>query len=247
MMKLTFCHSEFEQEVRERLNVFDRELTNADALLVKELDLTNFDFKDEDIETLFLFANLTSLSINIGEQNTFFWSHFSNLKDLYWRCWGFEIDFAVFSNMKGLTSLMVSGGDYSNIEFIGLDALIQLNHLDELILHEFGPVDLSPLEKMPQLRHFALLYTDSVKNTETIGKLHWLEKLDLCGLYLDNLDFLDSLPDGIELEMCGIQIYGQKEVDVLKWKRFKKHDICEIEVKDLYWEYVDLSALADHL
>ena len=85
-MKLTFCHSEFEQEVRERLKVFDRELTDADALLVNELDLTNFDFKDEDIKTLFLFANLTSLSINIGEQNAFFWNHFSNLKDLYWCC-----------------------------------------------------------------------------------------------------------------------------------------------------------------
>ena len=62
-MKLTFCHPEFEQEVRERLNVFDRELTDADASLVRELDLSNFDFKEDDIETLFLFSNLTSLDV----------------------------------------------------------------------------------------------------------------------------------------------------------------------------------------
>lgn len=35
-MRLTFCHPEFEQEVRERLNVFDRDLTDADASLVRD-------------------------------------------------------------------------------------------------------------------------------------------------------------------------------------------------------------------
>lgn len=245
MIKLTFAHPEFEQEVRERIKIFDRDLVAADALLVKELDLTNFDFKDEDIETLFQFSNLTSLSINIGQQNAFFWNHFSKLQDLYWCCWGFEIDFAVFSNMQDLTYLMVSGGDYSDIKFTGLESLIQLKHLEELLLHEFGPVDLAPLEKMPQLKHFSLLYTDSAQNIETLGKLHWLESLDLCGLYVENLDFLDSLPNSVELDMCGIEIYGRKEVDVLKWKRFIKRDICEIQVKDQYWEYIDLSALAD--
>ena len=145
--------------------------------------------------------------------------------------------------MTDLTSLMVSGGDYSDIKFNELDALIPLRNLEKLLLHEFGPVNLAPLEKMPQLKHFSLLYTDSAQNIETIGKLRWLESLVLRGLYVDNLDFLDSLPDHIELELCGIGIYGRKEVDVLKWKRFKKRDICEIEVKDQWWEYVDLSAL----
>lgn len=242
-MKLTFCHSEFEQEVRERLNVFDRDLTDADASLVRELDLTNFDFKDDDIETLFLFSNLTSLSINIGQQDLYFWNHFSKLKVLYWCCWGFEIDFAVFSNMKDLAYLMVSGGVYSSIKFNSLDSLIQLPRLEELLLHEFGSVDLAPLENMPQLKHFSLLYTDSVQNIEAVGKMYWLESLDLSGLYIDNLDFLDSLPEHVELELCGIEIYGRKEVDVLKWKRFKNRDICEIWVKDRYWEYIDLSSL----
>lgn len=33
MIKLTFAHPEFEQEVRERIKVFDRDLVAADALL----------------------------------------------------------------------------------------------------------------------------------------------------------------------------------------------------------------------
>ena len=242
-MVLTFYHLEFEQEVRERLNIFDRDITEIDALSVSELDLTNFDFKIEDIETLFFFSNLISLSINIGEQDSSFWSHFPKLQDLYWCCWGSEINFDVFSNMKDLTSLMVSGGDYSGIKFKGLDSLIKLNHLEELVLHEFGSVDLAPLEVMSRLKHFSLLYTDSAQNIETIGKLCWLESLTLRGLYIDNLDFLDSLPDYMELELCGIEVYGRKELDVLKWKRFKKRDICEISIEAQYWEYVDLSAL----
>ena len=242
-MLLTFCHPEFEQEVREQLGIFDRDITEQDALSVSELDLSNFDFKNEDIETLFLFSNLISLDINIGEQDSFFWNHFSKLQDLYWCCWGSEIDFSVFSNMNRLKLLTVSGGDYSSMKLTGLESLIQLRHLEELILHEFGAVDLSPLESMTQLKHFSLLYTDSARNVEIIGKLHWLESLTLRGLYVDNLNFLDSLPNHIELELCGIEIYGRKNVDVLKWKRFEKRDICEISVKDQYWYDIDLSSL----
>ena len=46
-MKLTFCHPEFEQKVRERLNVFDRDLTNSDALLIKELDSSSHQYLHE--------------------------------------------------------------------------------------------------------------------------------------------------------------------------------------------------------
>jgi hypothetical protein len=124
-----------------------------------------------------------------------------------------------------------------------LESLVKLKHLEELILHEFGSVNLSPLENITQLKHFSLLYTDSAQKVETIGKLHWLESLTLRGLYIDNLDFLDSLPNNIELELCGIEIYGRRDIDVLKWKRFEKRDICEIGVKDQYWKYIDLSSL----
>ena len=49
----------------------------------------------------------------------------------------------------------------------------------------------------------------------------------------------------VYLEMCGIEIYGENNVNVGKWKRFAKRDICEIMIKDKYWDYIDLSALND--
>jgi len=244
-MQLSFCHPEFEQEVRECLNIFDRAITSEDVLQISELDLSNFDFMEEDIETLLLFTNLKSLAIITGSKEYHFWSHFKNIEDLFWICWGYEIDFKVFADMKGLTTLCVSGGDYSDIAFKNLDALIPLTKLESLELHEFGPVDISPLGRMPQLKSFALRYTHQAENVSTIGTMVWLKKLVLDGLYVENLDFLDTLPDTVSIEMCGIEIYGCTDVNVEKWKRFKDRYIDEIEIKDEYWHYIDLSALND--
>ena len=60
-MELTFYHSEFEEEVRNRLGIFNRQITDEDAQMAEELDLSTFTFKDEDIETLFQFKNLKIL------------------------------------------------------------------------------------------------------------------------------------------------------------------------------------------
>lgn len=244
-MELSFCHWEFEQEVRKRVNVFDRAITTEDALSVIELDLINFNFREEDIDALLHFTNLKRLGINLGKQSSFFWDHFQKMEDLYWCCWGDEIDFTSFSNMRHLRWLCVSGGDYSDIAFKKLEALIPLQNLTYLQLHEFGPVDLGPLEKMQQLTSFELRYSDNVKGIDAIGKMSWLKELVLDGLYVENLDFLDALPNNVDLEMSGIKVCGQEKIDVEKWKRFKKHDICEIEVKDKCWTYIDLSALSN--
>ena len=72
-----------------------------------------------------------------------------------------------------------------------------------------------------------------------------LKSLSLCGLLVDNLDFLDTLPDDVELELCGIQVSGTNEINVSKWKRFINRDISEIEIKNKCWEYIDLSPLND--
>ena len=229
-MVLTFHHAQFEQAVREQLQIFHRNITAADALQVSTLDLTNFDFKDEDIETLVLFSHLTSLHINIRQQDTAFWQHFPMLEELHLCCWGAEVDFCAFSPLKNLTYLMVSGGEYSDISFRRLEALIPLKQLSELILHEFGSADLAPLEYMPQLKHFSLLYAHSSKNIAVIGRLTQLESLRLCDLHVEDLDFLDTLPDHVELEMCGIEIHGKKSPDIWKWKRFKSRDISEREI-----------------
>ena len=242
-MELLFHNSEFEREVRERLNVFDRAVTDADAQLITELDLTNFSIEDEDIDTLMRFNNLKSLALEMRNKDSLFWDHFTKLEDLLWVTWNGPVDFSIFTNLTELTQLTVSGGDYSNIAFENLEAIIPLKKLRYLELHEFGPVDLSPLEKMKQLKSLAVRYSHEIKNIETISTMTQLEFLELDGLGVDNLDFLDALPSNLELKMCGIEIYGTKKVDVSKWKRFLKRDICEIEVKDQWWEYIDLSEL----
>ena len=54
--------------------------------------------------------------------------------------------------MKDLESLTVSGGDISDISYVNLDAIVDLQKLTYLELHEFGAVDLRPLKRMKQLR-----------------------------------------------------------------------------------------------
>ena len=244
-MELLFHNSEFEKEVRKQLNIFDRTITDIDALLVNELDLTNDYAIDTDLPTLLHFKNLKSLALEMRYQDDKFWKNFPKLEDLYWITWGANVDFSIFSCLHNLKFLTVSGGAHSSIAFKNLEALIPLEKLEHLELHEFGPVDLTPLGNMKQLKALHVRYSYEVKNIEIIGTMTQLKSLCLDGLLVDNLDFLDTLPDDLDIEMCGNQIFGTKTVDVSKWKRFKKRDICEIEVKDDYWEYIDLSELND--
>ena len=241
-MELQFNHPEFEDEVRTELGIFDRPITEEDALLVSHLDLSNFDFRTEDMETLLFFKNLKNLDANMWHSTPEFWHNFQHIEELY-VCVGNDFDFSSFQNMKNLSYLFVSGGDYSGVVYLNLEALLPLEKLRELHLHEFGSVDLLPLASMPQLRELGLHYANKIHNIDVVGDLSQLEELRLTGLYVDSLDFLDRLPDHVRLEMCGIHIYDG--VDPQKWKRFTEHDICEISVKDKPYAYIDLSALDD--
>ena len=241
-MELLFYNSEFEHAVREQLQVFDRPITDADALLITDLDLID-PFDDKDIETLSKFKNLHSLGLEMRNQDSTFWSCFPKLEELYWVTWNGPVDFSVFSAMKNLTRLTVSGGDFSSIAFENLEALIPLKKLNYLELHEFGPVDLLPLESMKQLKSLAVRYSHEVKNIAVIGTMTQLEFLELDDLLLENFDFLNTLPDSVELEICGVRVSTYKAVNVEKWKRFVKCDICEISAEDSPERYLDLSEL----
>lgn len=241
-MELRFSHPEFEDEVRSELKIYDRPITGEDALLVLHLDLSNFDFRDEDMVTLSFFKNLKHLDVNMWHSTPDFWHGFPHMEDLY-VCVGDDFDFSSFQNMKELSYLFVSGGDYSNVDYLNLEALLPLEKLQEVQLHEFGSVDLLPFASMPQLRELGVHYANKIHNIDIIGDLSQLEELRLTGLYVDSLDFLDRLPDRVRLDMCGIHVYGG--VDPTKWKRFTERDICEISVKDKSYEYIDLSVLND--
>ena len=63
IIELQFDHPEFEYEVRKELEIFDRPITDEDALSVLHLDLSNFDFCIEDLEEL-----LVALEISQAEE-----------------------------------------------------------------------------------------------------------------------------------------------------------------------------------
>lgn len=244
-MDIKFISSEFERDVRKILNIYDRPITEQDVLTIDELDLTNFYFNPDDLEALACFKNLKYLDIEMINTNFDFWNHFPQLVQLYWVCWGNDVDFGMFSNMHELYELIVSGGDYSNIRLYNLEALIPLKKLEWLTLHEFGEVDLTPLGNMPQVKNLGVLYSHQVKNIDTIGKMSQLESLSLRGLLVNNLNFLDTVPSDIELELGGIEVLDSQSIDPSKWRRFSNRDIYEIQTKDEHWDYIDLSALDD--
>jgi len=239
---LVFHNKEFENIVRELLFAFERELTLDDALLVDELDLSDFYFKEEDFETLFLFTNLKTLSINLDSGICA-----RGFGDLFWTYWGNPIDFKVFSNMKNLNFLRVFGREDYDIPFKNLDALISLKKLERLELHNFGPVNFSPLSKMTQLKTLALHHNIRLQNISAISDMMQLQELILEHVYIENIEFLDYLPDAIYLNMNHIELLSSTNLDVKKWKRFKKRDIHEILARDrgqgILGEYIDLSVL----
>ena len=59
-MELTFVRPEFEKQVREKLNIFDRPITDRDVLAITDIDLSEiYCCSDELVETLSYFHNLT--------------------------------------------------------------------------------------------------------------------------------------------------------------------------------------------
>ena len=156
-------------------------------------------------------------------------------------CGGDSFDFSWLRRMGDLECLVVSGGMISHIPYLHLEALLELPHLTELELHEFGAVDLAPLPQMHQLRDFSLRDADQVQNIDAIGSMYFLDALCLDGLSVESLDFLDRLPDTLCIELCGIHVSG--DVSVRNWKRFAQRDICEISTGDCRFDYIDLSEL----
>lgn len=197
---IPFHHREFELAVRENTKIFDRPVEEPDLLQVELLDCSNFDFLHEDLDTLKKCKMLKTLIINIGMISLDFLSAFPMLEDLFLVYWGRSVDFRAFSCLQNLEFLVVSGGDYSSIPFIATDALASMKKLTSLTFHEFGTVDLSFLENMPWLEVFFCGWPNKVTNVSSIGKLANLQELTLLEMRLDDLDFLDPLPDTVKLD-----------------------------------------------
>lgn len=241
-MQLQFADTEFELRVREQLGVFDRPLTEDDALCVTELDLGCFEFSHADLPCLMRFSNLRELYIEIGCIGGELWRAFPHLQVLDLVYWGGAVDFGWFAHLQDLRSLCVSGGTISDIDYLHLESLFPLSDLHTLVLHEFGSVDLIPLSSMPQIKDFALLYAKKVQGVETIAKMTQLESLRLADIEVPNLSILDALSPQLDLEICGLRVAG--ELDLSKLTRFPTRDVCEIEVPSKeypgYWVEIEL-------
>ena len=226
MKQLEFVNKSFEKVVRHELLIYDRPITDEDALLAYDLDCSDFIFDIEDCETLCAFKNLDWLDITIGFENMSFLQNLKNLEELTIEFYGDDFDFTYLSLLKKLTSIMVTGGAWSNFNFHNLNAISQLPLLKELTLHEFGSVDLLALKEMPQLKGFYCGYASKVENVSVISNLINLESLILIDFAVDNLEFLDSLSEDLILTLCSIEVVGQ--VSIEKLKRFKEYDLDEI-------------------
>ena len=221
---IVFHHKEFELTVREELKCFDCPIDIADLKRVETLDCSNFDFLSEDLETLEKCTSLKNLAINIGTSDLSFLSAFSLLESLDLEIWNYKnsVDFRYFTYLQNLKSLTVSGGVISSMELLNTDALTALEKLVSLTLHEFGSVDLSFLEKMSWLKRFYCGYANEVNNAAAIGKQINLQELTLIDIQIDDLAFLDNLPDSMIIDLDGIKV--DNGFDPEKLRRFRKAD-----------------------
>ena len=227
---IKFVNRELEESVRESIGVYDRPITEEDLLKITTFDADVDWIPEEDINTISMFKNLRELDIAIGIENLSLLSSFEHLEDLCITAFapGNAIDFNVFGPLKKLNSLFVSGGFYSSMVLENVEALITLENLESLSFHEFGTVDLKFLENMPNLKYFLCGWADEVKNIDSIGRMKGLESLELDCIKMDSIDFFDLLDDGVELDLCGLEI--REQVDLSKFDRFKTKNLEEIDV-----------------
>lgn len=228
MKELYFYKDGFEDAVREELLIYDRPITDEDALLVSDLDCSNFTFDSEDCETLCEFKNLETLCINIGFENLSFLKGLPKLEELAMEFYRHNFDCSYLVPLQNLRSLCVSGGAISDFKFHNFEKLTKLTRLEDLTLHEFGTVNLAALRQMPYLKGFYCGYANNVYNIEAISCLVNLKGLTLIDVTIPNLNFIRTLPDNMILDLCGVNIL--ENVDFTELHRFQEYDLSEIEI-----------------
>lgn len=228
MKELQFNNKKFEDVVRQELLIYDRPITEEDALLAYDLDCSEFTFDIEDCETLCVFKNLDWLSINVNFEDLSFLKGLTNLEELSIEFYQTFFDCSYLVALKKLRSLSISGGDWSDFEFHYFEEIAKLTKLENLGLHEFGTINLSALRQMPHLKCFYCGYADKVYNIEAVSYLVNLESLTLIDITMPNLDFLRTLPNEMILELCGVNIL--EDIDFTELHRFQEYDLSEIEI-----------------
>lgn len=223
--ELCFHNEIFETVVRHELSIYDRPILDTDIKELIDLDCSDFTFSDEDCEILMLCEKLELLYINIGADRLAFLERMVNLDKLVLETWN-TVDFNYFSSLRNIRTLVVSGGDVSSIDFKNLEALEQLEYLEDLTLHEFGSADLRPLKKLPNLKNLYIGYANKLYNIDAISSLKCLETLSLISIDIDNFDFLDGLSADTVLLFDSLNV--ESDIDIEKFSRFEKCDYEDI-------------------
>lgn len=227
-MELQFHNKEFEDVVRHELLIYDRPLTEEDALLAYDLDCSNFTFDIEDCATLCSFKNLDWLSINVGFEDLSFLKELPKLEELSMEFYRHNFDCSYLVPLQNLRTIFISGGDLSDFDFHNFEELTKLPHLEDISLHEFGTVNLAALRQMPYLKGFYCGWGNEVYNIEAISSLVNLEGLTLIDITLPNIDFIRPLPSTIVLDLCGVNFL--ENVDFKELDRFEECELDEIEI-----------------
>lgn len=223
---LKFFDKRFEETVRAALNIYDRPVYDSDAVLLEKLDC-DFWFNEADCEVLSAFTNLKELSIDGGDWLLPAIAGLPKLEVLYLTGGAGEegVDFRNFLPLTSLTTLVVSGGARSHMNLCHLEGLTELKNLTDLCLHEFGCVDLKPLENMVWLKRFFCGYADSVANAGVIRNLVHLEYLELVDFEVEDLCFIEALPETMKLTIGGMRI--KQKFDLSRLERFKEREMFE--------------------
>lgn len=232
--ELVFHSKEFEEDVRNALGRRDGPITDEDVQGITEFICSDDYGYAVEVDILSLFVNLEELVIPENGDMSFL-THLPKLKDLYIIVFGQDgkVDFSAFAGLSNLEALTVSSYENSDLDYTNLESLTSLMKLKDITLAEFGSVDLKFLEKMPWIEQLYIGDGDEVKNIDRIGTLSQLQSLELSGLQVDNLDFLDKLSDTTDICLCEIEVHDG--IDVSKFDRFRDF---YMEMMSVGWHFI---------
>lgn len=226
MKELQFYNKQFENAVRHELLIYDRPITEKDALLTYDLDCSDFTFDIKDCRTLCAFKNLDRLDINVGFENLSFLQELINLEELYIEFYQNNFNFSYLVPLQKLRSLTVSCGDISNFELHNFEELTKLSCLESLALYKFGTVDLAALKNMSCLTGFYCAHGNKVLNSDSIAHLVNLKALTLIDITVENLDFLNTLSSKTVLALYSVTVLS--DIDIKTLQRFEECDLDKV-------------------
>jgi len=119
----------------------------------------------------------------------------------------------------------VGGGIFSNVGFINICALKKLPLLEYLSIGDFGEIDLDMICDVKQLKELCIGWGGNAFNCEKLKELTNLTSLVLYDIKIKSLGFLNELSTNINLNLGGLEV--EEEFDLDSLKRFEK---CEHEM-----------------